>query len=174
MIRTEGDLDDRLAAMRREFDEAFALPVEDSRLPMIQVLRITLAGQPYAIRVGDLGGIEVDRKVVPVPSALPGVLGVCAVRGRLVAVHDLAVLLGLDARARGRRCIALNRDVEAIGLAFDGLDGAANVPARDVESIEGSDEEASSREVLRIGADRVPVIDLASIARRLRQAMPTG
>ncbi|HET6146218.1 MAG TPA: chemotaxis protein CheW [Polyangia bacterium] len=110
------------ARMRAEFDRGFALPPPVAGDTHEEFLAIRVAGDPCALRLADLLGVYVDRKVVPLPSSVPTLLGIASFRGALVPVHDLRLLLGYPARADARWLVRV-RAAAPIGLAFDALEG---------------------------------------------------
>ena len=110
-----------VARLRAEFDRGFALapPVADDTREGYLAIRI--GGDPFALRLADLLGIYVDRKVVPLPSSVSTLLGIASFRGALVPVHDLRLLLGYPARVEARWLVRVR--AAAIGLAFEALEG---------------------------------------------------
>ena len=104
MSDAEADTDRRLAELRESFDRGFALPPADA----------SRAGDAFLIvragdgAVRDLAGRaswawRVDRKIVPLPLQVPGLLGLAGLRGQLTPVFSLASLLGGGTRGGGRR-----------------------------------------------------------------------
>jgi purine-binding chemotaxis protein CheW len=59
-------------------------------------VRVRVAGDEYALAVGDV--VEVDRQaeVTPVPGARPEIVGIRNVHGQLVPVVDLAALVQVE------------------------------------------------------------------------------
>ena len=82
------------ARMRAEFDRGFALSPPVAGDAQEGYLAIRVGGDPCALRLADLLGVYVDRKVVPLPSSVPTLLGIASFRGALIPVHDLRLLLG--------------------------------------------------------------------------------
>jgi chemotaxis signal transduction protein len=114
--------------MRAEFDRAFAArPVPPAR-DRSRLLGIRVGGDPFALALADVLAIHVDRKVVPVPSSAPTLLGIASFRGALAPVHDLRLLLGYPARTP-TRWLVLVAGATPIGLAFDAFDGQFAAPA---------------------------------------------
>ena len=87
-----------LAQLRAAFDETFAVPPR-SREELESVIQIRVGSEVFAIRTGHIGGLMKSRKIVPLPSRIPELLGVSALRGSLIPVFDLAALLGIPAGA---------------------------------------------------------------------------
>jgi len=92
--RAAAPLVETVARMRAEFDGGFALSPPVASDAQVEYLAIRVGGDPCALRLADLLGVYVDRKVVPLPSSVPSLLGIASFRGALVPVHDLRLLLG--------------------------------------------------------------------------------
>jgi len=162
------------AALRNAFDRSFAeAPILDET-PYEDVLAITIAGQPYALRLSEVGALHRDRKIVPVPSREPTLLGIAAFRGTLAPVYDFAALLGCPAGS-SIRCLILARGPAPVGLAFEALEGQRRVK-RDGISFPAHDGTGHVHGTVRIASSVRPLIHVASvvlaIARRI-EANPT-
>jgi purine-binding chemotaxis protein CheW len=109
------------AQLRDEFDRAFALPVNPPRAQSSHLLAIRAGGDPYALSVAEITGLQADRTIVPVPAVIPELLGMAGIRGDLVPVYGLAALLGYDRERASRtpRWLALCGSDPILGLAFD-------------------------------------------------------
>ena len=110
------------ARLRAEFDRGFALSPPVAGDAHEGYLAIRVGGDPCALRLADLLGVYVDRKIVPLPSSVPTLLGIASFRGALILVHDLRLLLGYPARADARWLVRV-RAAAPVGLAFDALEG---------------------------------------------------
>ena len=108
--------------LRSAFDEIFAVPSGggDDREPAIQ---IRVSNEILVIRTGQIAGLWKPRKIVPVPSRVPELLGVAALRGSLIPVYDLAALLGIPRGAGSPSWMVVVPGEPSIGLAFDGFEG---------------------------------------------------
>jgi len=146
------------ARLRAEFDRGFALaPSAGGADGLEGHLAIRVGGDPCALRLADLLGVYVDRKIVPLPSSVPTLLGIASFRGVLIPVHDLRLLLGYPARAPARWLVRV-RAAAPVGLAFDALEGQFRASA-----------EEGAGMVHALGALR-PVIDLGGALARLGAA----
>jgi chemotaxis signal transduction protein len=103
------------------------------------LLAIGVAGDHYAIRVGEISGLVNKRKIVAIPSPVPELLGLAGLRGGFVPVYSLAALLGYGRDADQARWIALCEDGEPVGLAFSGFEGYLQVPLAQVYAAERKD-----------------------------------
>src|ERR1019366_4473035 len=113
---------DGLAALRSAFDGTFVAPPR-SRQERYPVIQIRLGGEVFAVRAAHIAGLVKSRKIVPLPSRIPELLGVSALRGSLIPVYDLAALLGIPPAVSGPSWLMLAPGETPIGLAFDGFEG---------------------------------------------------
>jgi chemotaxis signal transduction protein len=164
-------LEARAAQLRSAFDNAFALPLEQPQADGVELLIVSAGGQLYAMRTRELAGIEVDRKVVPLPATAPELLGLCAAQGELVPVFELAAVLGAPAAKSTPRWIALHRDKELVALAFDELRESRRVAERDLSALElAAGQSSLSRHAIRIESGVIHVLDMAAVISSLRQS----
>lgn len=93
--------------------------------PRVEYLSFALAGETYAIPIGDVAEILRPLPITEVPRAPPTVLGVIGVRGKLVTVIDLRRRLFLPEPPVDRKTRILLADVrdvsqgEQIGVLVD-------------------------------------------------------
>lgn len=87
-----GDGSSILKSVAEEFDQAFANPPELAAPAADGYLAFRLAGEPFAVSQRELAGVLSDCRVVSV-AGRAGLLGIAGVRGRVVAVFDLAQLV---------------------------------------------------------------------------------
>ena len=183
-------LQERLLELRQSFDRAFSEPQLEQRADAtIELLVIRVGRDPYAVRLAEIAALEADRSITSVPSDHPELLGVAGVRGVLVAVFDLAALLGapraadLSAGAQAhqpaRSLAAAQAPQSAHGLrwlvlakggpiafAFSAFDGQLSVSRAAFASAEPS-QRGRVREVARGGGLSLPVIDTPGLIRAL-------
>jgi chemotaxis signal transduction protein len=166
-------LERRLYELRRAFDASFEEPARSQELEQEDLLAIQVDSSRFAVRVSELSGVHAFRKVVPLPGALTGLLGLVGIRGRLVAAYRLADLIS-PGSAEGRpKWLLLCRGDNQVGLAIDGLEAYLRVPRADIHPVQG--EEALGehvRDVVQCDGIMRGVLSvqsiLAAIARRAR------
>ncbi|PRC95176.1 chemotaxis protein CheW [Solimicrobium silvestre] len=105
-------------AMRREFDLGFAQAPHVQKEALLNFLGIRLGDDAFAIRVSDIAGLHADRRIMPMPSPVPALLGVAGFRGLIAPVYDLAALLGYKCKTPPRWLILI-RLGEPVALAFE-------------------------------------------------------
>jgi len=160
-MSTEGHA---LEQLRSAFDETFAVPFR-SREDQESVIQIRVGSEPFAVRPGHIAGLVKSRKIVPVPSRIPELLGASALRGSLIPVYDLAAMLGIPPGVTGPTWLILAPGDPPIGLAFDGFEGR-QVPEW------FSDEQGERqyvRQLVRIGSAVRAVLDIPGLAEAIRR-----
>jgi len=162
----------KLDALRDGFDLSFSEPLPVRADAPEDLLAIEIAGHAYALRARELHGLYVDRAIMPVPDAPQDLLGVAAVRGELVAVYDLAALLGYP-RGTSPRFLALGN--AALAFAFGTLHGHVRPNKTEIHPTDGA-REPWFAEVLREPNQTRPILELSAISSsielRLRSTVP--
>jgi chemotaxis signal transduction protein len=136
--------------LRNAFDRARALPfLSEVRERSEDLLALRVSGDRFAIRLGEISGLATDRKIVAFPSPIHELLGVAAIRSRLVPVYSLAALLGYSAQATPGRWLALCGTEEPVGLAINDFEGYLRVPLTRVYPAEQKGESLHVKHVVR-------------------------
>lgn len=155
----------RAAELARAFDRSFTEPVRPVSDDFDDFLAIRAGGAVYAIRVRDVAGLTVDRKIVPLPTSEPALLGIAGLRGGVVPVYSLATLLGGAPIAEAPRWLLLVGAGAPLGFAFDQFDGYVRVPHAEVSS--GG--EAAMHESVRIADVWRGIADIAALAETIKE-----
>lgn len=168
------DLDERTAELRRAFDRAFASPPAAVSVDTEDLLAIRVGGDPHTIRLRDVSGIVADRRIVGIPAAAAGLLGLAGVRGEIVPVFALSSILGSPPEAHDPRWMVLSDGPRRIGLAFSQLDGYLRLPRASFHPESSLDPtHPFVREVAATEEGARPVVDVPAIVemlgRRTRQ-----
>lgn len=115
-----------LADLADAFDRRFASPLETH-----ETLTLLVAFQreafAYAFRLTEVQGLLRCPPIVPLPAGPPSLLGLVGVRGRVVALHDLDVILG-HSQGRTPEWVLLAGRHEPFGLGFSGFEECIGVP----------------------------------------------
>lgn len=162
-------VDSRSASLRRAFDQSFAAPPPEASQGLEDLLRIRVAGDPYAIRLRDIAGVVARRKIVPVPGGTPALLGSAGIRGGIVPVFALAVLLGYEQAADVPSWAVLCGPDEPIALAFPELEGYSRLPHSCIHQ-DNNLRHASHHvsEVAEIEAECHPIISIPLVVATIR------
>jgi purine-binding chemotaxis protein CheW len=106
--------------LRRDFDGAFALAAHAPE-PREAMLGVRVGGEVCMLPLADIQTVMRAGVVTPAPSSRRELVGVAAVRGRIVPVFDLAALLGAAAdTSRDWLVIAQGHPVAFAVAAVDG------------------------------------------------------
>jgi chemotaxis signal transduction protein len=167
-VTTGSRFQQRVVDLRHDFDQAFALPPAVLAQETEDVLLVRIGGDPYAMHSRDLSGLATGKKIAPLPSRRPELIGIVGIRGNLVPVYSLMTLLGYGANSPSSRWLALSRGPGAAGLAFQEFEGFVRVRKEDVHAAESLNARRHIREVVRSGELTRPVVDIASVLEALR------
>jgi chemotaxis signal transduction protein len=120
-------LADRAGELRQAFDKGFARPPGETDANTEALLAIAVASGAYALRLREITGLHIHRKIIPLPGAPSDLLGLSSFRGALVPIYDLRQLLGHSA-ATVPRWQVLVAGQAPVGLAFDRFEAYLDVP----------------------------------------------
>jgi len=162
-------IEQRVSDLRRDFDQSFSRAAGAERPSQLDFLAVVVAGDSYAIRLSEVHSLHADRKLVPAPSLLPELLGVCGFRSELTPVYDLAQLLGYGADL-GARWLVVAQNASPIAFAFGAFDSLLRVPLASVSAPEAaaSNAPALGGAVRDQGLTR-PLLHLPSLVEAIAQ-----
>ena len=151
----EGQLDEWRAAFDRSFAEPRRLGDDDA---VLDVLGIRIAGDPFALNLADLAGLQPAMPASPYPATAPGLLGLAGHQGQVLPLYDLRALIGRGA-ATAVRWWAIAR-AAPLALAFEGFDGQWRLTPGD--RLQQSDA-AGTGWAVRCGGALRPLIELEGL-----------
>lgn len=176
-----GQLLDRAAALRDAFDHAFAEPLAPDPPALTDLLAIRIGTEAYALRLSEIGGLFTDRRITPVASRVPALLGIAGFRGAIVPVYDLHILLGHHA-VEAARWLAMAADA-SVAFAFAAQEGQmrcgpdAIIPYQPDNGQPGNGQSDAGpsrrhvREFVRSGDTVRPIIDLFTVVDAIRRQL---
>jgi chemotaxis signal transduction protein len=157
----------RLEELRHSFDSSFSQPPPVQQDPGEALLRLNVGGAALAVRLHQLAGLHLLPRVVRLPGSPVSVLGVVGIRGQLIAVHDLAVLLGLPS-GESPRWLLLAGGSRRVGLAASGFEGQLRAPREQLSSgTVSSSHPLLTAHVLLPQAAPLPVLDVEGLVKSL-------
>ena len=166
-----GDVD----TLRRAFDLGFSAAPLAGDGAREDFLSVRVGGQMLAVRLRELTGFLVGRKVVSLQGGAPDFLGIAGIRGGLVPVFSLSSLLGRGMEPPGRWLLLCGTAAEPVGLSVRDFDG--HLPGSRDTLVRAADERAAGphiRELLRINSSFRPVVSIESVLATIRErATPT-
>jgi chemotaxis signal transduction protein len=130
-------------------------------------VRLRVAGEAYAVPVGNVLEVVRPGAVTAVPGSAAGLLGVLNLRGQVLAVADLAQILGLRAAAPPARMLIAESGSLRAGFVVDEVSEVGEL---------GDPTEATESELLAgatlEGGDLIGILDLDRVLSRLAGARP--
>lgn len=160
---------ERLDAMRRAFDQSYAVPPAGESASLERMIMIRLGGEPFVMRAGQITGLAKANRIVPLPSRIPEMLGLAGIRGTLVPVFDLAGILQLKSRTSTPSWLALVNCEVCIALGFDEFNGQEELTPASLYADESHIPRRHVQLLARIGSSVQPVIDVPSILEVIRK-----
>jgi purine-binding chemotaxis protein CheW len=158
------------AGLRQAFDKSFAVPSSRESQEAEDLLLIRLGGDPFAIRLRDIGGLIAKSALVLVPASGKHLLGLAGIRGSIVPVFGLSSLFGYPSTADAARWIVLCASDEPIALGFSDFEGHRRLPSSSIMSDEsGRTSREYSPETARMDTGHRPVVDIAAVVASIRK-----
>jgi chemotaxis signal transduction protein len=153
---------ERALEMRREFDQAFANPVQFEKTLKEKLLAIRTGGQACAVRLSAIAGLFADKKITPVPGGHPALRGIAGFRGVIVPVYDLPRLLGA-ADMKAPRWLVIAKTAP-VALAFESFHAQLVVgPEAIVAQTARPEMKDFARDFLRTPDFSGPILHLPSV-----------
>jgi chemotaxis signal transduction protein len=159
MMETGSDLARRAADLRREFDRGFAEPPLVEDFAKQDLLAFRLDEQHFALRLAEIAGLFVDKKITPVPGAGEFLLGVAGFRGAIAPVYDLGCLLGLPPGPVSRWLVIAA--AAPVGFAFTAFTGRLRVGAAAIAPEHRDDTRSLTSGVVHASGILRPIIEIA-------------
>ena len=162
-------LDEKLRVLREQFDQSFQMAAGGGGVEQLDFLALRIGGDRYALRLSEVASLQADRRLVPVPSLLPELLGIAGFRGTLTPVYDLRALLGYSA-GDALKWLVVAHWPTPIAFAFDGFDAHLRA-STDQVSLAEAETGAAIQGAVHDGDSVLPLLHLPSlvegIARRI-------
>jgi len=163
----------QVLALRRDFDRAFAEPARPAPPQTLDLLRVRLGGDPWAVPLTDMAGLHSGKRITPVPGRTPALLGLAGFRGALAAVYDLQALIGLPPLAAARWLLLAQE--RTVAFAFNELEGHLRVEAGAILPLGPEGRTPSwTRGFIEDGRLRRPILHLPALLARLAQTNQTA
>jgi chemotaxis signal transduction protein len=157
----------RAAGLRTGFDRSFAEPAQLDMSATEDLLAIRVGDDVFAIRLSEIAGIYVGKKMTRVPGGDPVLLGIAGFRGTIQPVYDLATLIGHPAEASPRWLVIAA--AAAIALAFDGFERHLRVASATIRPRDTSAKDLPYvRDFVPVQQSVRPILHLPSILDAIR------
>jgi purine-binding chemotaxis protein CheW len=155
-------------ALALDFDRTFADPRRATVEDMEGLLALSVDGDAFAVRLRDVTGLIVDRKIVALPSPISALLGIVGLRNGIAPVYSLDVLLGYATSRDAPRWLLLVGAGPLFGLAFEDFDGHRQIARADVSSAQGETPGAHVPESVRIDDIQRGLLSIAALTETIK------
>jgi chemotaxis signal transduction protein len=161
----------RAAALRAAFDRSFAEPAQLEMTPMEDLLAVRVGDDVVAIRLSEIAGLYVGKKVTRVPGGDPALLGIAGFRGTIHPVYCIATLLGRPAAASPRWLVIAA--AAPMALAFDGFERHLRVATETIRPRDvNAKDQPYARDFVLVQQFVRPILHLPSILDEIRTQRP--
>jgi chemotaxis signal transduction protein len=155
----------QVQTLKRDFDRGFAEPMRPPAPASLDLLRVRLGGDPWAVALTDIAGLHSGKPVTPVPTRAPALIGLAGFRGVLTAIYDLPALIGLAPIGTPRwLMVAAGRPV---AFAFAELDGHLRVEAAALLPVGAEGGTAWIRGFVEDQGRRLPILHLPALLAKI-------
>ncbi len=167
MSDTVSHVTERAAELRREFDRTFSEPVRLDPATKEELLAVRVGGQACALRLSEITGLFVDKKITRVPGGNAALRGIAGFRGALLPVYDLPVLLGHPGTQTPRWLVIAS--AAPVALAFDAFERQLRVSRDEILPQSARSETTGyAREIVRTRTFIGPILHLPSILEAIK------
>jgi chemotaxis signal transduction protein len=139
----------------------------------VRALIMPVGADWYAISIESILEVVVCPAVVPVPSSHPALVGLFNLRGDIVALFDIAALLGTGRAREGTHIVVVRNTLATLGLLAGGAPETT-----DLEEPVGEARSAAALGLYAVGTRLVALVSVDDLvipdSRDLRVAGPTG
>lgn len=134
---------------------------EEVETDLLELLAFSLGAESYAIDSAAVKEVYALKEITPVPGTPPYVLGVVAVRGRIVSVVDLGRLFGSPPRdtALFTKAIVLKSTAMEFAVLADDVSGMCRVAVADLQASLPTLTGTRKKYLRGVTSDRVAVLD---------------
>jgi purine-binding chemotaxis protein CheW len=162
----------RAAHLRAVFDRSFVAAREIGEAETADFISIRAAGDPYLLRLSQIAGFFVDKRITRLPNGAAELAGIAGFRGTMMPVYDLAALLG-GAPAREPRWMVVAADAP-VALTFESFERHHRLPVGAIAARDGASTGDLIRHVVRTGSLIQSVIDVPTVVAGIKSRIATG
>jgi chemotaxis signal transduction protein len=154
------------AALRRQFDRSFSETRRAGAGAEENLLALRIGGDPYAARLSEIASLHADKKLVPLPSPMPDLLGLVSLRGALAPAYDLRTLLGYP-RGPPPRFLIFVRTPEPVAFALDLFEVHLRLRLADISLAETGTASRFTCGLVRTAEGARPLLHIASLVEAI-------
>jgi chemotaxis signal transduction protein len=156
----------RAAELRRDFDRSFAVAPTSAEAARQDLLAVGLGSRRFALRLSEIAGLFVDKKVISVPGSGPNLLGIAGFRGAIAPVYDLQKMLGLAASHAPRWLVIAA--AAPVAFAFEAFDGQLRVSPGAIKAQAADETRGFTTSFVEADGVLRPIIELSSVLKLIK------
>lgn len=156
----------RAGAILAERARTLAQPEEEPhQTALSEILTFRIGAREYAVETRYVREVFIVREITPVPGVPDFVAGICAVRGEIISIIDLARLFSLPEQGLTdlNRVIVLSDGAMTFGILADYITDIGTTPTGDLAPIEPGATPIAGRYLLGTAEGSRIVLDAAAI-----------
>jgi purine-binding chemotaxis protein CheW len=163
---------ERVRQIQEELAQRVELPEEEER-ETLTVLTFVLAGERYALPLGEVREVSRIVAITSIPGLPPTVAGAMGLRGEILPVLDLHGLLSLETQEQTAesRLVIVQHEGTSAALQVDQIEDIAVVPVetlRTPPSDTGEENAALLQGISGEGQGTIRLLDLARLLKVVR------
>jgi chemotaxis signal transduction protein len=166
-MTTASQMTGRAAALRRDFDRSFAAAPISADAAKLELLAVQMGTKRFALRLSDVAGLFVDKKIVSVPGSGPTSLGIAGFRGSIAPVYDLQKILGLSASHAPRWLVIAA--AAPVAFAFEAFEGQLRVSPAAIRAQTADDTNGFTTNFVETDGVLRPIIELSSVLNTIKR-----
>jgi chemotaxis signal transduction protein len=158
--------------LQRAFDQSFAQPARGSETQTERLVLCRHGEMRFAVNSKEIASLVAQAQITPLPSRDPGLLGIFALRSKLIPVWKLSLFLSSSEQANSTfSTVMVCRSPEPLAFAFDGLIGMVNAQADSIQAAADNTLSHISQYLIH-EENRIPILSLVtayhSVGQRIR------
>lgn len=136
------NLENTLENLKNTFNYVFTNPVSNLiNIEKENFISIYIFQKQFALKISELKGIELGKKILSIPSEDKSLLGISVSQGQVIPIFSLAMILGIQKGSEKENAFIICGENEQAGFAFTKLGDSRQIlkknimPIQDPESV---------------------------------------
>jgi len=134
---------------------------------MKQLLPFTISYETYALDLAEVREVVEDYTIYPFPGTSTAIAGAISFHGQIIAVIDLAQVLGFPSEKIGKRLIVLVNQQQPVALGVGQVNKIINIETKKTQRMENYAEKNYITEIVQHGGKMINLFDLAQLQHQL-------
>lgn len=159
----------RVEELRQAFDQSFAEPLRQVEAGRENMLSVHIGQSDYCIRLSELATVAKSKKIVPIPNGPDGLVGVCGLREKLIAVFQLSHVLGTPAHKAAPRWLLVCKGNPEVAFGVEEINAYLQVSPSEMNEVEVNAAGPFVSHIIKRGNQRLGLLDVPAILDSLER-----